>query len=372
MDEPKVALQQIISSLHSVHGILENIFDRVSDGKANRICERFYLDPNDGLKFLALEAKNIHQLATEIESNLSGRLEMQRKHTSRMESKVSSLLKENQEIRNMLKVAITEKEAVENSIHTLKGDKEQGRSSILQIAEKGLHKVGFGFIMEVISAEPASQEPSTSGSTVASNRTENEHEHISLASIVENTMKTLHCEINDLRQAFDESRSDSYHFQLLATERAQKIQKYESHIKELEERESFLVHRVEDLALETKAVGQEATRWREACQLEVEAGRSAIKELNQEFTLLKEELGRVKTDLEAANSKVQLKEKLAASAMAAQAAADACLKLADRRSAGLQQRIEELTRQIEQEDAHGRQEIGTAWVAHSPICSLQL
>ena len=78
-----------------------------------------------------------------------------------------------------------------------------------------------------------------------------------------------------------------------------------------------------------------------------------------QITLLKEELGRVKTDLEAANSKIQLKEKLAASAMAAQAAADACLKLADRRSAGLQQRIEELMRQIEQEDAHGRQEIGS-------------
>ncbi|CAD6245613.1 unnamed protein product [Miscanthus lutarioriparius] len=359
MDQPKVALQQIIRSLHSVHGILENIFDMVSDGKADRICERFHLDPNDGLKFLASEAKNIHHLATEIKSNLSGRIEMQRKDISRMESKVSSLMKENQEIRNMLKVAITEKEAAENSIHTLKGDKEQGRSSILQIAEKGLHKVGFGFIMEVISAEPASQEPSTSGSTVTSNRTENEHEHISLASIVENTMKTLHSEISDLRQAFEESRSDSYHFQLLATEWAQKICKYESHIKELEERESFLVHRVEDLTLETKAVGQEATRWKEACQLEVEAGKSAIKELNQEITLLKEELGRVKTDLEAANSKIQLKEKLAASAMAAQAAADACLKLADRRSAGLQQRIEELTRQIEQEDAHGRQEIGS-------------
>lgn len=72
--------------------------------------------------------------------------------------------------------------------------------------------------------------------------------------------------------------------------------------------------------------------------------------------MLIEELGRVKADLEAANSKLQLKEKLAASAMTAQAAADVCLKLADSRSAGLQQRIEELTRQIEQEDAHGRKE----------------
>jgi hypothetical protein len=40
--------------------------------------------------------------------------------------------------------------------------------------------------------------------------------------------------------------------------------------------------------------------------------------------------------------------------MAAQAAADACLKLADSRSAGLQERIEELKKQIEQENQHAR------------------
>jgi hypothetical protein len=44
--------------------------------------------------------------------------------------------------------------------------------------------------------------------------------------------------------------------------------------------------------------------------------------------------------------------------MAAQTAADACLKLADSRSAGLQQRIEELTRQIEQ-DPNGRKKENT-------------
>lgn len=40
--------------------------------------------------------------------------------------------------------------------------------------------------------------------------------------------------------------------------------------------------KVEDLTLEMKAVEQEATRWREACEQEVEAGKSAIKELKQE------------------------------------------------------------------------------------------
>uniref|UniRef100_A0A453GDK1 Uncharacterized protein n=1 Tax=Aegilops tauschii subsp. strangulata TaxID=200361 RepID=A0A453GDK1_AEGTS len=174
------------------------------------------------------------------------------------------------------------------------------------------------------------------------------------ASIVGKILKNLHHEINDLRQALDESRSDCDHLQLLAAQQAQKIIKYESHIQDLREREILLLQSVEELNVRVKEVEQEAARWKEACALEVEAGKAAIKELNQEVTLLREELRRVKADSDAANSKIQLKEKLAASAMAAQAAADACLKLADSRSAGLQQRIEELTRQIEQEDTQAR------------------
>ncbi|KAK3124134.1 hypothetical protein QOZ80_8AG0640980 [Eleusine coracana subsp. coracana] len=341
MDQPKVALQQTTGSLHAVHGILEDILGRISDERAIRIDQRFNFDTNEGLEFLAVEAHNVHELAKEVESKLSECMEMRRKEKSRMESRVSSLMKENQDIHTMLKIAITEKEAAENSLRVLKGDSEQGRSAILQLAEKGLQKVGFGFIMEVISGEQESDGMSTSSATATTSGSE--QEVVSLASIVENTMKTLHQEISDLRQTLDESRH-------------QKIMKYESYIKDLEARESLLVNSVEEHILTMKAVQQEAARWRKACELEVEAGKSAIKELNQEITLLREELGRAKADLEAANSKLMLKEKLAASAMAAQAAADACLKLADSRSAGLQQRIEELTRQIEGEDPNGRKE----------------
>uniref|UniRef100_A0ACD6ACE6 Uncharacterized protein n=1 Tax=Avena sativa TaxID=4498 RepID=A0ACD6ACE6_AVESA len=177
---------------------------------------------------------------------------------------------------------------------------------------------------------------------------------MSRALIVGKTVKNLHYEINDLTQALNESRSDCEHLYLRAAEQAQKIIKHESHIQDLREREISLLHSVEELTAGIKEVEHEATRWREACALEVEAGKVAIKALNQEVTLLREELQRVNADLDAASSKIHLKEKLAASAMAAQAAADTCLKLADSRSAGLQQRIEELTRQIEQEDGDAR------------------
>uniref|UniRef100_A0ACD5XW73 Uncharacterized protein n=1 Tax=Avena sativa TaxID=4498 RepID=A0ACD5XW73_AVESA len=352
--QTKISVQKIRVSLHSVHEILEDIMNRASEEKVERISERSNLNPQDGLRFLESEARNIHDLAKELEVKLSKRGEKERKEKSRMESMISSLMKENQDTGSMLEVAIAEKEAVENSLRVLKGDGDQKRSTILQIAEKGLQTVSFGFIMEVISGESEGDEKSSCGASAASNGRECKQEVDSLAFIVGKTLKNLHYEINDLRQALNESRSDCEHLHIRAAEQAQKIIKHESHIQDLGEREISLLHSVEKLTVGIKEIEKEATRWREACALEVEAGKVAIKELKQEVTLLREEVRRVKADLDAASSKIHLKEKLAASAMTAQAAADACLKLADSRSAGLQQRIEELTRQIEQEDGHAR------------------
>ncbi|KAG8048331.1 hypothetical protein GUJ93_ZPchr0008g12564 [Zizania palustris] len=298
--QPKVTMHKLItSSLHSVHRILDDILDRIAfDDRVDRGYESVNHDPRGGLKFIASEAHGTHELAKEVQCKFSSYMEMQTEEKSRMESMISSLLKENQDIRSILKIAVTEKEAAESSLCALKRDRDQGRSAVLQIAEKGLQ------------------------------------------------------------------RSDCDHLQLLAAEQAQKIIKHESHIKDLGEREAFLFSSVEELTVGIKEVEQEAARWKEACELEVEAGKVAIKELKQEVSfqvaLLTEELKRIKADLEAANSKLDLKEKLATSAMAAQAAADACLKLADSRSAGLQLRIEELTRQIEQGDEHASKERGSS------------
>lgn len=52
--------------------------------------------------------------------------------------------------------------------------------------------------------------------------------------------------------------------------------------------------------------------------------------------------------------KLKLKEELANAAMAAQAAAEKSLQLADSRAAGLQNRIEELRKQVEEADSRER------------------
>lgn len=69
--------------------------------------------------------------------------------------------------------------------------------------------------------------------------------------------------------------------------------------------------------------------------------------------ILREELEKTRASLDLSNSKLKLKEELAATAMAAQAAAERSLQLADSRVAGFLERIEELTRQLEEADSRG-------------------
>lgn len=54
------------------------------------------------------------------------------------------------------------------------------------------------------------------------------------------------------------------------------------------------------------------------------------------------------------NRKLNVKEELAAAAMAAQAAAEKSLQLADQRAAELRDRVEELSRQLEEAESQER------------------
>lgn len=70
--------------------------------------------------------------------------------------------------------------------------------------------------------------------------------------------------------------------------------------------------------------------------------------------ILKQELVKVKTDLEISNGKLKMKDELVTTAIAAQEAAERSLQLADSRVAGLHSRIEKLTRELEAADERGR------------------
>ncbi|KAF3335721.1 hypothetical protein FCM35_KLT20228 [Carex littledalei] len=298
---------------------------------------------------LVSETGSICKIVSLLELRFREHEEMRIKEKRELESSILSLTEENRDISGLLKIAIMEKEAMEKRSKGINGDNR--RAAILQIAEKGLQKVGFGFVMGVLSGDNAQADPvASSNSSTKSDASDGEEEVASLVVTVEHIMKNLRTEINDLRRSLNESRLNCEQLQALANDQAVKLKENEQYIKDLEEREILLSNSVEELTGEITVAGEEIARWREACELEVEAGKAAIKERGKEILQLKYELQRTKSALETSNNKLQLKERLATTAMAAQAAAETCLRLADSRSAGLRDRIEELTRELENDE----------------------
>ncbi|KAJ7974170.1 putative ATP binding protein [Quillaja saponaria] len=215
--------------------------------------------------------------------------------------------------------------------------KEKNELENTLIAERGLLRAGFGFMI----GGGTTEQPTESS--------DDECEEVpSLASTVERIMKNLRLEITQLRRSLEESRSDTKRLQHLTDKQAQIIAENTLYIKGLEDRERVLAQNVEELLLEMKDTEEEIGRWRKAGELEVEAGKNEIEECDKVVAVLKQELQKTKAAFDISNGKLKLKEELASTAMAAHAAAERSLQLADRRAVELREGIEELTKQIEE------------------------
>ncbi|KAK2458065.1 golgin subfamily A member [Trifolium repens] len=294
------------------------------------------------------EARLISRLAFEVETKVEKYKELVKKEKRELEISLISLTEENRDINNLLRVALLEKEALEKRI---KGH-DHKRKPLLQFAEFGLQKVGFGFMMGGGNSNEQSTDSASEGNK--SDSSDYEVEVVSLASTVERIMKNLRLEITQLRRSLEESRSDTERLQCLAEKQIKEIEENKLYIKELEDRERILTQKVDEFFIESKEAEEEVARWKEACELEVKAGKKEIEERDKMVAALKQELQKTKGALDISNGKLRLKEELAMTAIAAQEAAEKSLQLVDSRGVELRRRIEELTRQLEEAEKRER------------------
>lgn len=127
-----------------------------------------------------------------------------------------------------------------------------------------------------------------------------------------------------------------------------------SYIKNLEEQEILLNRKIYELTIEIKEAKEESSRWKEACELEVEAVKTFIEDHQKKVSILQKEYEWTNVSLDRANKQLTLKEKLANTAMAAQSAAETSLRIADRRLIVLRKQIEVSTKQTEEAECGGR------------------
>ncbi|ESW15429.1 hypothetical protein PHAVU_007G072200 [Phaseolus vulgaris] len=311
-------LESLTSTKYSLSRVIEGL-----EGEKNETSVEDCEGDCSGVesRMLLEESRLVSRLVIEVEKRVDRYKEMMRKEKKELESSLISLTEENRDVNNLLRIALLEKEALEKRI---KGH-DHKRMPLLQL---GWFMMGGG-----------SNEQSTECSGAKSDSSECEEEVVSVASTVERMMKNLRLEITQLRRSLEESRSDTERLQSLTEKQAKEIVENKHYIKDLEDRERILAQNVEEFLMEMKAAEEEVARWKEACELEVEAGKVAA---------LKQELHKTKIALNISNGKLRLKEELAITAIAAQEAAERSLKLADTRAVELRRRVEELTRQLEE------------------------
>ncbi|KAH7538051.1 hypothetical protein FEM48_Zijuj03G0158200 [Ziziphus jujuba var. spinosa] len=332
-------LLKLLKSLRLTEERLVRIINNIVDNERieNYTKESDGLELDGELKVVSDELMAVTKLTKMAELKVNEYKESRKREKRGLESNVLSLTEENRIIYSLLKTALVEMEAAEKIFRRLKGNIEQKRVAILQIAESGLlQKVGFESV----------------GTKLDSS--EGEEEVVSLASTVERIMKNLNTEITQLRRSLEESRSNTENLQSLTEKQAQDIAEKMLYIKELEDREKKLAQNVEELVTKIKETEAEVGKWREACELEVEAGKREIEERDKVVAILSQELEKTKTALDISNRKLNEKEELAAAAMAAQSAADKSLQLANSTAAGLRKRVEELSKQLEEAESRDR------------------
>ncbi|KAK9103648.1 hypothetical protein Sjap_020902 [Stephania japonica] len=277
-------LMECLECLQSSKGRLSKILERIDDVELENgveedepVLEELGLD--EELKGFLLDTKLVDNFATRAERKLMGYLEKMRKEKKELENSLVSLTEENRDINSLLRIALVEKESVEKELNRLKGGGESKRVALLQIAGRGLQKVGFGFMM---SSSPTSTSLDNVGEK--SDSSECEEDAVGLACTVEKIMKNLRLEITQLKRDLEDSRSDNERLQSLTEKQAQEIAECTSYIRELEERENMLAQNVEQLMLELTGAEEDISRWREACELEVEVGKNAIEERDREMS----------------------------------------------------------------------------------------
>ncbi|KAH7515648.1 hypothetical protein FEM48_Zijuj10G0048800 [Ziziphus jujuba var. spinosa] len=168
---------------------------------------------------------------------------------------------------------------------------------------------------------------------------ETEDEIYNLAGALENIVKESQLEIIELEHSVEKLRAESSllkdHIEAQAKGLGQECIK----LRNLQRRRAWQM-KIEGLTMDIAAAEEEITRWKVAAEDEAAAGRA--------LSALKQELEEAKGAILESEKKLKFKEETAAAAMAARDAAEKSLRLADTRASRLRERLEELTRQLEE------------------------
>ncbi|KAI3733463.1 hypothetical protein L6452_12906 [Arctium lappa] len=250
---------------------------------------------------------------------------------------VTQLVREKEHIGSLLRSALSRRMSADLSSKT---------NELFKVAENGLRESGINYRFSNHTGEGK-----VTASGDKAGKAESEDDEIyTLAGALENIIKQSQLEIIELQHTVDELRAESSLLKEHAEAQAKELLQRKQQVEELEEKERVANENVEGLMMDIAAAEEEITRWKVAAQQEAAAGKAVEQEYIAQLSTIRQELEEAKQVVIESEKKLKFKEETAAAAMAARDAAETSLKLADTRATRLRERLEELTRQLEELD----------------------
>ncbi|XXG88804.1 hypothetical protein AAC387_Pa12g0968 [Persea americana] len=331
-------LNHMSKAQEQLYEIMKMVDVNVSDDQMDLSDSVFLSNEMDENLHASLEGmRSIHELLKIAVAKVRGEMEERSHEVKGLNETVARLVTEKHHIGSLLRSALSKKMASDPSSKT---------NDVLQVAENGLRDAGLDvrFSNGLGNVETVA----THGNQDA---VENDQDEVyTLVGALEKIVRDSQLEIIDLQHSVEALRAELSLLKTHIEAQAKEISQRKHQIKELEEKERVANESVEGLMMDIAAAEEEIARWKLAAEQEAAAGRAVEQEFLAQLSALRQELEAAKQAMVESENKLKFKEETAVAAMAARDAAEKSLKLADLRSSRLRERLEELTRQLEESD----------------------
>lgn len=320
-----------LNYVSKIHEQISSIIKMVDVSKSSELSESLFLaketDMEENIRASLAGMESINELCKLAVEKTRDWIEDRNLEFKSQKETISQLVKEKEQIGSLLRSALSKRASVDLSSKT---------NELFKVAENGLKAAGIDYKFR-----------EHLGEGVSSVRGE-EDEVYALAGALENIIKQSQIEIIELKHSEEALRAESSILKEQVEAQTKELNHWRQRVDELEEKERVANENVEGLMLDIASAEEEIMRWKVAAQQEADAGKAVEQEYMSQLSAIRQELEEAKQAVIESEKKLKFKEETAAAAMGARDAAEKSLKLADLRATRLRERVEELTRQIEE------------------------
>lgn len=343
IDSQRPLMVEQLNYVSKLHEQLCSVIKILDDDKKNQsnLSDSLFLpqetDIEENIRACLAGLESISELSSIVHEKTKDLVSERNQEVKSLNESVTQLVREKEHIGSLLRSALSRRMSADLSSKT---------NELFRVTENGLREAGIDYRFSSHTGNLTASDSDNS----AGNSDNKDDEIYTLAGALENIIKQSQLEIIELQHTVDELRAETVFLKENAEAQTKELMQKRQQVEELKEKERVANENVEGLMLDIAAAEEEITRWKAAAQQEAEAGRAIEQEYVAKLSKVQQELEEAKQSVMESEKKLKFKEETAAAAMAARDAAEKSLRLADSRATRLRERVEELTRQLEQLD----------------------